>query len=99
MDWPSGRRYADYHGRETVRSRVIGLWRTLTRPRPRRGLHPDDTGGGHMLHREMGRWTVRPVSGWNSRRWVSKPKLATRAIPGNDREAAIDWMCTQLGVY
>ncbi len=99
MGLPNGRRYAEYDGPVTVRDRVIGVARALSRPRPRRRLHPDDTGGGYTLHREVGWWTVRPVSGWGARRWVSKPKYATRTIPGTDREEALTWMCTKLGVF
>ncbi|QIS15911.1 hypothetical protein [Nocardia arthritidis] len=47
----------------------------------------------------MGWWTVRPVRGFRSRRWISKPIYATRAIPGDDREAALTWMGKQLGIY
>ncbi|MFQ6326160.1 hypothetical protein ACLMAL_08485 [Nocardia sp. CWNU-33] len=99
MGLPNGRRYADYDGPVSVRDQVIGMVRALTRPRPRRRLHPDDTGEGYVLNREMGWWTVRPVTGSGSRRWISKPKYATHSIPGNDREAALTWMGTLLGLY
>ncbi|WP_157107824.1 hypothetical protein [Nocardia amikacinitolerans] len=51
-----------------------------------------------MLNRELGWWTVRPMLGWRSRRWVSKPTYATRAIPGDDLSAAKDWMRAALEI-
>jgi len=39
--------------------------------RPRRA--PGDTGGGYTVHQEFGRWTIRPNSGWRSRRWITPP--------------------------
>ncbi|WP_327113448.1 hypothetical protein OHB12_31595 [Nocardia sp. NBC_01730] len=99
MALPNGRRYADYDGPVTVRDRVIGVARALTRPRARRRLHPQDTGEGYVLNSEMGWWTVRPVTGAGSRRWISKPKYATRAIARDDREAALTWMGGLLGLY
>ncbi|WP_067465972.1 hypothetical protein [Nocardia amamiensis] len=101
MGLPNGRRYADYHGPVTMRDQVIGLARALSRLRPgRRLLHPRDSGGGYQgVRREFGRWVVRPMSGPGSRRWVSKPHYATRAIPADDLKAAEDWMLATLGVY
>lgn len=52
-----------------------------------------------MLNHEMGWWTVRPVTGAGARRWISKPKYATRAIARDDREAALTWMGQLLGLY
>lgn len=98
MRLPNGRRYADYDGPVMMRDRLTGLWRAATRPRPRRWLNPRHTGAGHMLNRELGWWTVRPMLGWRSRRWVSKPTYATRAIPGDDLSAAKDWMRAALEI-
>ncbi|MEV2220628.1 hypothetical protein AB0E01_12180 [Nocardia vinacea] len=100
MDLPNGRRYAEYIGPVSTRERVAGLVRALSLALPRRRkLHPQDAGGGYQgVRREFGRWVVRPMTGPGSRRWVSKPHYATRAIPGNDREAATDWMLATLGL-
>lgn len=100
MDLSNGRRYADYHGPVTVRERVIGVRRAVSRALPRRRrLHPQDSGGGYQgVRREFGRWVVRPMTGSGSRRWVSRPLYTTRAIPGSDRRAAEDWMLKTLGV-
>lgn len=49
-----------------------------------------------MLHRELWWWTVRPEMGKGSRRFVSKPMYATREIPGNDHDAATDWMIDRI---
>jgi len=100
MALPNGRRYAEYVGPISTRDRVIGVLRALalTLPRRRR-LHPQDAGGGYQgVRREFGRWVVRPMSGPGSRRWVSKPLYATRAIPRENREAAIDWSLKALGI-
>lgn len=90
-------RYAEYQGPISLRHRVENAVRVLSRPRTKR-LHPDDKGGGYTLHRELVWWTIRPVSGWGSRRWVSKPTHATRSIAKDDREAADDWLIAALGL-
>lgn len=91
-------RYADYQGKISLRARVAGAARALSRPRTRR-LHPQDAGRGYQLRRELGWWTVRPETGAGSRRFVSKPTYATRTIAKNDREAALTWMGKLLGLY
>ncbi len=65
--------------------------------RPAR-LDPRDNGGGYTLHREWGRWTLRPVTGWRSLRWITPALHATRTIPGRDRDAACDWGLNVLGL-
>ncbi|WP_330253311.1 hypothetical protein OG874_01460 [Nocardia sp. NBC_00565] len=100
MGLPNGRRYAEYIGPVSTRDRVTGLLRALVQVLPRRRrLHPRDAGGGyHGVRREFGRWVLRPMTGPGSRRWISKPHYATRAIPRNNREAAIDWSLEALGI-
>jgi hypothetical protein len=61
-------------------------------------LDESDTGVGHALYREWGYWTVRPVAGWRSRRWITPPMHATRCIPGADHDAAIEWSMERLGI-
>lgn len=60
--------------------------------------HPEDTGGGHTVHREWGSWTVRPASGLRSWRWITPPPHANRTIPRDDQEAAYDWALDLLRV-
>ncbi|WP_040700898.1 hypothetical protein [Nocardia vinacea] len=100
MGLPIGRRYADYIGPVSMRDRLTGVVHAVALALPhRRRLHPQDTGGGYQgVRREFGRWVVRPMTGPGSRRWVSKPHYATRAIPGNDLKAAEDWMLATLGI-
>lgn len=101
MGLPNGRRYADYNGPVSTRARVTGVVRALALALPRRRkLHRHDTGGGYQgVRREFGRWVVRPMTGPGSRRWVSKPHYANRAIPRNDLKAAEDWMLETLGIF
>lgn len=61
-------------------------------------LDPRDNGGGFTLHREWGAWTMRPVTGWRSVRWITPPPHSIRSIPGDDRTAAIDWGVKALGL-
>jgi hypothetical protein len=61
-------------------------------------LDQRDNGGGYTLHREWGRWTLRPVSGWRSLRWITPAPHATRTVPGHDRDAAGDWGLKVLGL-
>jgi hypothetical protein len=60
-------------------------------PAGRGRLDERDNGAGYTLHREWGYWTLRPVTGWRSLRWITPPPHATRAILGHDRDAARDW--------
>ena len=60
-------------------------------------LDERDNGGGYTLHREWGHWTLRPVTGWRSLRWITPAPHATRTIPGHDRDAACDWGMKTLG--
>lgn len=69
-------------------------WHTLLTPR----LHPGDSGGGYTLHHEWGRWTIRPVKGWRSRRWISVPLHTNRAVAKGDRDRALDWMARTLNL-
>lgn len=95
MSLLSGRRYADYHGPISLRERAASFARRFSRPRTRR-RHPRDVSNGPTLHRELWWWTVRPEMGKGSRRFVSKPMYATREIPGNDHDAATDWMIDRI---
>lgn len=87
-------RYATYNA-GTLTSRINHHRRWLLHAALRitgRGrLDERDNGGGHTLHREFGRWTLRPITGWRSLRWITPAPYATRAIPGHDRDAACDW--------
>ena len=60
--------------------------------------HPEDTGAALGLHREWGRWTVRPSRGWRSLRWVTPPVHATRDIAARDKDDAVIWAAHQLGL-
>ncbi len=93
-------RYAEYIGPVSKRDQAISALRALKRAMPtRRRLHPRDSGGGYQgVRREFGRWVLRPMSGPGSRRWISKPHYATRAIPGNDPTAAKNWALKTLGI-
>jgi hypothetical protein len=86
----------------TLAGRVNHRWRWLLHAAVRitgRGrLDERDNGGGYILYREWGRWTLRPVTGWRSVRWVTPAPHATRAIPGHDRDAAGDWGLRVLGL-
>ena len=87
-------RYATYNaGTLTSRAahRCRWLLRTVVRIAGRGRLDERDNGGGYTLHREWGYWTLRPVTGWRSLRWITPAPHATRAIPGHDRDAAGDW--------
>lgn len=66
----------------------------LTHPRH----HPEDSRVGYTLHREWGVWVVRPASGWRSCRWITPPVHATHSVPRNDRDAALEWAMTILGI-
>jgi hypothetical protein len=57
-----------------------------------------DNGGGYTMHREWGRSTLRPLSGWRSLRWITPPPHATRTIPGHYRAAAGNWGMKILGL-
>ncbi|MEU1550216.1 hypothetical protein [Nocardia sp. NPDC005745] len=59
---------------------------------------PRDNGGGYTMHREWGAWTLRPVTGWRSIRWITPPAHATRSVPATDRDAALDWHAEKLGI-
>lgn len=83
--------------RAKLAHRRFWLQHTLAWLRPAR-LDKCDTGAGYVLGREWGRWTLRPVSGWRSLRWITPPTHATRGIPGTDRDAACDWSMDVLGV-
>jgi len=54
--------------------------------------------GGYTLHREWGRWTLRPVTGWRSLRWITPAPHTTRTIPRHDRDTAGDWGLKVLGL-
>jgi hypothetical protein len=93
MPAPTGR-YATYSA-GTLTSRATHRCRWLlyaaSRFTGRGRLDERDNGGGDTLHREWGRWTLRPVTGWRSLRWITPAPHATRTIPGHDRDAASDW--------
>jgi hypothetical protein len=96
-------RYATYWAASTSWQRLARRWlwlkasvRTLC-ARPNR-LAPGDTGVGSSLYREFGYWTIRPVAGWRSHRWVTPPTHATRDVPGTDHDAACDWAIAVLGI-
>ncbi len=93
-------RYATYSA-GTLASRAAHRYRWLVRSVVRiagRGrLDERDNGSGYTLHREWGRWTLRPVTGWRSLRWITPPPHATRAILRHDRDAACDWGMKALG--
>jgi hypothetical protein len=72
------------------------LLRSAVRIAGRGRLDERDNGAGYTVHREWGRWTLRPVTGWRALRWVTPAPYATRAIPGNDRDAACDWAMKAL---
>jgi hypothetical protein len=74
------------------------LCHTATRILRQGRLDPRDSGGGYTLHREWGRWTLRPVTGWRSLRWITPAPHVTRTIPGHDRDAACDWGLNVLGI-
>ena len=59
---------------------------------------PRDNGAGHVLHREWGRWTLRPATGWRSWRYISPAPHSTRAVPAADADGASDWALDQLGM-
>ena len=87
-------RYATYSpGTLTsrVNHRCRWLLRSVVRIAGRGRLDERDNGGGYTLHREWGHWTLRPVTGWRSLRWITPAPHATRAIPGHDRDAACIW--------
>jgi hypothetical protein len=67
------------------------LLRTVVRIGYRERLDERDNGGGYTLHREWGHWTLRPITGWRSLRWITPAPHATRTIPGHERDAASDW--------
>jgi hypothetical protein len=87
----------------TLRERIAHRWSWLRhsiwvlRQRPWR-LTEEDTGGGYVMHREWGRWVLRPVRGWRSVRRVTPPTHATRAVPADDRDAALLRFGEILGV-
>ncbi|WP_219419120.1 hypothetical protein [Pseudonocardia nigra] len=81
-------------GRTTTTGAGCSAARRLGRAR----LDERDNGGGYTLHREWGRWTLRPITGWRSLRWTTPAPHATRAIPGHDRDAAGDWGLKVLGL-
>ncbi len=89
---------------DTRRARLAHRWRWLRESvrvllltRPHR-LDPTDTGAGYTMYREWGHWTVRPVTGWRARRWITPPTHATRTIARDDRDAACDWAADLLGI-
>lgn len=84
--------------RMTLRGRWLRHWVSLQLARPSR-LPPEDTRVGHVLYREFGCWTVRPVAGWRARRWITPPTHATRAIAGDEGDAACDWAGEVLGIW
>jgi hypothetical protein len=94
-------RYA-IRGIGTLARRASHHWRWLlqaaSRTVGRASLHERDNGGGYTLHREWGRWTLRPVTGWRALRWVTPAPHATRAVPGHERDAAGDWGLKVLGL-
>ncbi|MBB5159413.1 hypothetical protein [Saccharopolyspora phatthalungensis] len=98
--WTSGS-YASYEPgpetrRQVARRRLRWLKiHTVTAAQTRR-LHPDDPGLGETLHREWGRWVIRPVRGWRSWTWITPPLHANRSIAAADRDAAVDWMMEVL---
>jgi hypothetical protein len=55
-----------------------------------------DTAGGYVVHREWGRWAMRPAGGWRSIRWVTPPTRTTRSVPASNRDAALDWFMNRL---
>jgi hypothetical protein len=55
-----------------------------------------DNAGGYLVHREWGRWTMRPAGGWRSIRWITPPTRTTRAVPAGDHDAAVDWFMDRL---
>ena len=61
-------------------------------------LTPEDNGAGHTVYREWGHWTVRPVAGWRSHRWITPPTHATRRVSGSNHDAACEWAMTVLGI-
>lgn len=65
----------------------------LHMPRARRGVsYP-------IEHEPFWGWTVRPASGWRSRRhrWMP-PLYFTRRIPATQRDAAADWGMERMGL-
>ena len=91
------RRYAEAPEGVGLHARIASVTRALARVRSSR-LAPGDNGGGYVLHREWACWTLRPMSGWRSVRWVSAPPYSTRQVGRDDREAALDWMASVLGI-
>jgi hypothetical protein len=95
-------RYADI-GLASRRARLAHRWRRFRESvrvllaRPYR-LAPQDTRVGYTMYREWGHWTVRPVTGWRARRWITPPIHATRAVPRDDRDTACDWAAELLGI-
>jgi hypothetical protein len=55
-----------------------------------------DNAGGYPVHREWGRWTIRPAGGWRSIRWITPPTHTTRAVLAGDHDAAVDWFMDRL---
>jgi hypothetical protein len=94
-------RYAT-HNAGTLAGRTTHHWRwllhTASRFTRRWRLDERDNGGGYTLHREWGHWTMRPVTGWRSLRWITPARHTTRTIPGHDRDAACDWGLKVLGL-
>jgi hypothetical protein len=52
----------------------------------------------YAMYREWGRWTIRPVTGWRSHRWITPPTHATRAIAHDDHDTASDWAADLLSI-
>jgi hypothetical protein len=52
---------------------------------------PGDMGGGYSVHQEFGRWTIRPNSGWRSRRWITPPTYAA-----STEDAVCDYAAANL---
>jgi hypothetical protein len=89
---PGSRRAALAHRWSWLRHSV-----RLLLARPHR-LAPEDTGTGYAMYREWGRWTIRPVTGWCSHRWITPPTHATRAIAHDDHDEASDWAADLLNI-
>jgi len=102
---PLNGRYASSRTTSTItpRQRLAHHWfwlrHTITMrcARPHH-LAPEDTGAGSTIYREWGHWTIRPVAGWRSHRWITPPLRATRAIPASNHDAATQWALDVLGI-
>ncbi|MBB5915262.1 hypothetical protein BJY24_004129 [Nocardia transvalensis] len=74
-----------------LHSARIRLWAAI-KPLPKGARR------GAPILREWGAWVVRPGRGWRRIRYVTPPLHATRSIPADNQDAAVDWAIERIGV-